>query len=183
MAIQYNSKPEFTDYINPQFSSRMAISLSSIAVDPDNDKIESTNVVVNPLAGSLELKMDSVIFSPILDGPTIDSFVIELCDIKQSPFCQEVKFIIGEKAMDVGIVKNSLLVSAIYPNPAQDILKVQLKKTGTISVLDNTGKVVFADDSQSKIAHEINISNLNTGIYMLYIQSGKDATALFFVKE
>jgi hypothetical protein len=61
----------------------------------------------------------------------------------------------------------------VYPNPAKDILNIDVtnNKISTIQICDLTGKNVLRKKSLTKGANEINVSTLETGVYILRIKS------------
>jgi len=71
------------------------------------------------------------------------------------------------------------LVSAVYPNPATDIINVtmeNLNQSFDISLTDMTGKEIWSKTGNTT-NQEIDISNLTDGIYLLNVyQSGQTTT-------
>ncbi len=66
----------------------------------------------------------------------------------------------------------------VYPNPANDILNVEMDGfTGReyiVELIDSQGKVVRENvfrNSGNELTHEINLANLNSGIYFLRVQN------------
>jgi len=59
---------------------------------------------------------------------------------------------------------------SIYPNPAEQILNVQLSKTGKYSMLlyDVNGRVV-KNEQISKVHSQIDVSDVNPGLYFLQL--------------
>ena len=68
------------------------------------------------------------------------------------------------------IRKNELVV---YPMPASDKISVQSSAKGTIFIYNNIGKVMRKVD-KAAITEEIDISNLNNGIYVISLISGNN---------
>ncbi len=74
----------------------------------------------------------------------------------------------------------------IYPNPAQDELKIVLEESleTDLRVFDITGKlVIYQPDVQIENHHSIDVSALNNGVYFLRINSGKGAVTKKFIKQ
>lgn len=77
----------------------------------------------------------------------------------------------------VGIANLSALdvkETLVYPNPASESLTIQLPQAAkgvSIVVLDNLGKVVLNDTMNSELK-ELNISDLEQGLYFVQITSG-----------
>jgi hypothetical protein len=72
----------------------------------------------------------------------------------------------------------------VYPNPANEFIEVELPvhfETGTIEILDITGKVI-EHDVVTLSKPIINLKNLAAGVYFLRINSSQLLTAVRFVK-
>lgn len=64
-------------------------------------------------------------------------------------------------------INNNNFKFNIYPNPVQDILNISSEKIiKTISINDVTGKILIGDQVINKIKAEIDLSVLNTGVYL-----------------
>ncbi|GCD79912.1 CHRD domain-containing protein [Schleiferia thermophila] len=77
----------------------------------------------------------------------------------------------------------------IYPNPAAEWLNVQIENTfdknSFLSISDVTGKIVYSQQlpSGSAIVHKINVQNLNSGVYIIKVQTSNKAIQKKFVKK
>lgn len=83
-----------------------------------------------------------------------------------------------------GISNNNALQVNAYPNPAQNILNVDLTSTttATISIVNLVGQTV-KEMNVNQLKNTINISDLSAGMYMLKVtQNGKVFTNKFVVK-
>jgi hypothetical protein len=59
---------------------------------------------------------------------------------------------------------------SIYPNPATDIIFIDnLKPNSSLELIDNSGKLVKSISNNKTSKTEINIKNLNSGIYYLKV--------------
>ena len=72
------------------------------------------------------------------------------------------------------IFKNSASIG-LYPNPTSNIAVIQVNNTGKIiyELNDITGKVILTG-----VGNEINMSNLNNGIYFVTVKSGEEIIAI-----
>lgn len=72
---------------------------------------------------------------------------------------------------DLNVADNNLLEMSIYPNPAVDVVNVNIDnyQDAQVQITDLTGKIVLTQVLNSK---EVNISHLNSGLYMLNVLSG-----------
>ena len=92
---------------------------------------------------------------------------------------------------DVSMVENALSRSLkLYPNPAKDVLNVELNLEGkddvTVRIIDVSGKEVIAathakDDK--KMEASIDLSELAKGVYMIEVSDGKYTAVRRLVKE
>ena len=76
---------------------------------------------------------------------------------------------------------------AIYPNPAQNMIQIELPKTNfepsNIRIFDSLGKVVYEDEKQNlNEVIELNINELTKGAYILNIQTKEEIFVSKFVK-
>ena len=66
----------------------------------------------------------------------------------------------------------------IFPNPVQNVLHLsfdQLDRQTTIYFFNQVGQLVMTEQiSEGTVLHEINVSDLNTGMYVIYIQSDQE---------
>jgi hypothetical protein len=60
---------------------------------------------------------------------------------------------------------NKANVFRVYPNPAKDVLYVETKGNASLSLLDQSGKILLTTNINSK--GSINISGLSAGLYYL----------------
>ncbi len=75
------------------------------------------------------------------------------------------------------IVETNLMVD-VHPNPASDILTIELDqvaKDGTITLIDQLGKVILTQPLNS-LSENIDISSLENGMYILNIESNGRST-------
>lgn len=89
----------------------------------------------------------------------------------------------NQVCLPLGIEENQVLQGVeIYPNPVSDLLQVNLKKQGsyTIEIFDFTGKLLKIRESKS-LNNTINLSNLESGVYILMITDAQGANAYFKV--
>jgi len=64
---------------------------------------------------------------------------------------------------------------SVSPNPATDVLHIQLpeNQTGILQLIDFTGRIIYSKELNNTSDVEMDVSNLADGIYLLSI-SGKD---------
>lgn len=86
----------------------------------------------------------------------------------------------------VGVTANTLVPStSIYPNPTNGLFTLQLKNENdcTISIVDVTGKEVYALKNVKSDKINLNISQLNKGIYFVKVLADNEQEVLKLIKE
>ena len=71
----------------------------------------------------------------------------------------------------------------IYPNPVQDklVLKSSINDFDSVSIIDFNGRLIMTVSTTN--LNEIDVSNLNAGIYFLKIESSNGISVKKFIKE
>ncbi|KHJ39000.1 hypothetical protein PBAC_08650 [Pedobacter glucosidilyticus] len=86
----------------------------------------------------------------------------------------------------IAVEKNGSLLT-VYPNPAEDNLTVTIPEGNTaasIAIYALDGKMVYSKSvSANELISNINISTLNTGIYTLVLNKGKESLSQKFIKK
>ncbi len=88
-------------------------------------------------------------------------------------------------AVEENVLKDLL---SIYPNPAQDVLSLELDASLTLqslSIYDVNGKEHIAENglSDKRLEHSIDVSQLAAGIYFLRVEGDQGTATLKFVKQ
>jgi hypothetical protein len=78
------------------------------------------------------------------------------------------------------IHENSLSKIEIFPNPASKTLNIKNINTFDISITDTTGKIIYKIDNAP---NNIDISNLNSGMYFLKIYTNNTTTIKKIIKN
>ncbi len=106
----------------------------------------------------------------------------------------------NEKSIACGAFENSVVAQAVktnnpektvvYPNPVRSILNVDLRgltnRRYNLVITDITGKIMMTAPTEtglSKIITQIDVSRLQTGIYILIIKGNTTMPPIRFVKE
>ena len=88
-------------------------------------------------------------------------------------------------SVTLGIPENKLLSFEMYPNPASDVLTVQLP-TGTekaeVSVFDYTGRLVSSKTISSNDS-TLDIQNISKGIYIIRVATNSKIGVQRFIKK
>jgi hypothetical protein len=91
-------------------------------------------------------------------------------------------FIFGAECLIIGVDDNLLSQVSLYPNPATDFVNIQLPNTvemKSIAVYDVLGKVV----ANSAINNQINVSQFNSGVYMINIETNQGTVTRKIIKK
>ena len=74
----------------------------------------------------------------------------------------------------------------VYPNPARDLISIEGSNGANITsykVADLNGRVVKSKESINATAAQINISDLQSGVYMMTINSDNGSAVKKIIKE
>ncbi len=83
----------------------------------------------------------------------------------------------------VGVKEQELLDVSVYPNPATDILYLNLSSVNySVQVFNLVGEVVFKSENNSGVT-ALHINELKRGMYTLHITSNGKQKQMKFVKE
>jgi len=76
------------------------------------------------------------------------------------------------KTLAAGIVENEI-VSSVYPNPANDVLNIELKETiATVSILSIDGKLI-STQTVNELSTVVDVQSLPTGLYTYKVATVK----------
>lgn len=93
-----------------------------------------------------------------------------------------INFTLKEDLTDVGF--NNIYPDPLFPNPATDYIYLKAeKKVDYVSVFDITGKLLKRITPSNIGFISLNISDLNNGAYLLYVQSSEKSTVHKFLKK
>src|SRR5690606_24875199 len=75
---------------------------------------------------------------------------------------------------------------SIFPNPVAEVLQIEglaaAKGKTTLKIYDISGKVVLTKEAVTGNQTEMNVANLNKGIYFIEISAGKERAGKQFLK-
>ncbi|MDA9339475.1 T9SS type A sorting domain-containing protein [Polaribacter sp.] len=87
------------------------------------------------------------------------------------------------KASTAGVEDESLVTLNMYPNPANDVLNISAQNTiNTVEIFNVLGQKVMNMRVENTSA-EINVSNLNAGIYLIKYEINNSTSTKKFVKN
>jgi hypothetical protein len=76
------------------------------------------------------------------------------------------------------------ITANVFPNPTQDFIRIESNEPlESVSIYDLNGRLVFQNSFVSNTKLEINLAHLNSGIYVLKVQSGKESFTKRVVKN
>ena len=99
----------------------------------------------------------------------------------------EMWLISGNNFYTVGVDELNEQVVTISPNPVKDILNLSLKKSNVATnyqIFDISGKAILTGElNKGQAPHQINVSNLPTGNYLLRLETGDENFSRKFIKR
>jgi len=72
----------------------------------------------------------------------------------------------------VSVDKYSQITYSIYPNPANNIITVESEEMGTLYVYNALGQLLL-QQNKNEVKQQVNIANLQNGIYIVQLQTEK----------
>ena len=85
---------------------------------------------------------------------------------------------------DTSVTKSAL---QLYPNPAVDVLNVQIAKavnqSVTVEIISIDGKMLYKVQLSGKSTHQINLSQFRQGIYLCRVNNGTSIETTKFFKK
>jgi hypothetical protein len=82
----------------------------------------------------------------------------------------------------LSINENSIKQFKLYPNPSTDYFRISNIEKANVVITDVTGKVVLQTEGVDENSL-INVSNLNSGIYLVNIKNESMNETIKFVKK
>jgi beta-glucosidase len=76
-----------------------------------------------------------------------------------------------------GIPSTDTMGFSVYPNPASDIIRIQLDNPGNIAIFNSTGKLMY-DTDDDELESRIDVSGFAGGVYIIRVTNG-DSTGRF----
>lgn len=86
----------------------------------------------------------------------------------------------------IGMEEVTSIQYSVYPVPAKDIINVELGNGETaqsVSIMDLSGRVVMTESIDGRSRVELNVSKLNSGIYLLSVTNGASSSVQKIVIE
>ena len=73
---------------------------------------------------------------------------------------------------------------SIYPNPAKNFININLSNTiESLQIIDVTGKVILSENNLKTGTHQINTSNLSTGVYFVKTTTNNTTSVVRLIKQ
>jgi hypothetical protein len=180
--LNFNPKPPYNP-LTCNSSSPVYIEIYSASGRPFSLKWDSTKFMDSSNFSSGFVFINQIIHQPAFHLNSVDSLVFDNWPTNDSYYLSngETIWLLGFAFIsytEVGInevTKNETENVIIYPNPASEIINIEFKKSLTdkseIQLFDISGKLFFKQEIINKDRIEIDISHLNSGVYIIEINS------------
>ncbi len=137
----------------------------------------------NDVNGTSQLLEDghTVRFTPAQGFSGIASFGFTVTGSDNTSYTNKISILVGTTEISgIKELKNDI---SFYPNPTKDKIILQNVNAQSFVIYNATGKTVMNGDfNQSGINKQINVSNLNAGMYILQL-SDKSKSSVQFIKK
>ena len=180
---------DFTNIINPTLSFWTALSYYW-SVDPNPNYHLVVSVSID--GGNT--------YTQLWDSQTIGEFenweyINGTPDISMVAGQSNVKFLFNYLGQDgaqvmldditidgtIGIAENTTSTFSIYPNPATTVLNVNAEGYNTLEIVNLLGQTVYTANATSNM--QINVSNLNNGVYFVRMNGENGTATQRFIKK
>ncbi len=111
----------------------------------------------------------------LYSGLTTLRWTVERTDYPSGEFCIATDTVNLYLLTDIKVVDNQI---SIFPNPANDFIKIDSDLDCETSIIDITGKAILQTTEK-----EIDLSNLESGIYILKINTDKKTYTRKLIKQ
>ncbi|MFT5645987.1 MAG: hypothetical protein ACI976_000663, partial [Aureispira sp.] len=101
--------------------------------------------------------------------PTYKLFKFDICKISSGGGAGEIRGKVSSNKTNNPVI--------IFPNPTTGLVNIQLtdvENNSNIQVVNSLGQVVLQKDVQGQITTEIDLSNYNSGLYLIQITTGEE---------
>lgn len=140
---------------------------------PDASGTPVTLTAGTPVGGQVSASLAGTFIEQMTD--------LEVIVFLQNPVTKEI--VQSYKATDVlSTTKNNIETVKVYPNPAQDFIKISNVEDVNVIITDVTGKTVLNINNVSD-ATDINVSGLNSGIYFVNVSNEEVNQTIKFIKK
>jgi hypothetical protein len=108
------------------------------------------------------------------DGGAINSWSLRLC---------------STVAVPLNVAENSIQDFSLYPNPNNGDFNIQFNSTSnepiTLSVFDIRGRQIYANTYSNNgfFNENIQLNNLQSGVYLVKVKDGKNEVIKKFIKQ
>jgi len=131
--------------------------------------INSTNHIASTEFKAVEIPIG-------LYSPGLTQVYIEASSGTGSFFVDIDNFAITDPS---GIENNNAEQTLVYPNPAENILNIEISAPVIVNIMDITGRVIMSREHNENDLLSIDISSLNPGLYLIECSTG---TTTKFIK-
>ncbi len=172
--IIFENPGMYSDDIHVGFGSTAEINYSNLTM-PDG-ATGNNNINTNPLFEDV----NDLNFQLQEDSPCIDAGL----DIGYEYYGDAPDMGCFEYGLPTSISSNNDNVLLLYPNPVKDILKIQnTENIVSLSILDITGKIIINKQFAEVNNIDINLSEYNSGIYIVNIQTDSKCLSAKIIKN
>ncbi len=115
---------------------------------------------------------NNIYLAGYFNSPTIDFSSIQVANYLTTPPSYNL-FVAKLESTTSGLPNMQLAAVNMFPNPANDFLNVEFPQqySGTISISDMLGRIVFNSTLQNETIYKVNISALPAGIYSIQLEN------------
>jgi hypothetical protein len=132
-----------------------------------------------PSPGDEGLYLLSIVIDTYMAGQPTPQFTTTIDDYR-------IEVLPSTSCSGVGIEEVSSKLFSLYPNPVQGLLTLNGlsdAEVSNITITDSEGKVISSYVTANSASLDINVSNLEGGIYFIYLANVTTTDVVRFIKE
>lgn len=187
MIGSFENKSYYYKLENGQFTKEFEVNSYNLVSIDNKDYLVFSNP--NSISELAELTKDSIIYFPRIEKGTTQIYSDNVFHFRGNIYMMVNAPSIGLQIWKMGKVREQEIVLAseeenkvsiqISPNPTTEKLRIECELPSRVSLINSTGKIIKEDTFQNK---EIDVQNLQTGVYLLKFQNEKGVFTRRFVK-
>jgi len=162
------------------------------ATDPDDGQTLSYSLIGAPAGAKINATTGVFTWTPTAAGNFI--FKVRATDNDTPPLYDEEQITVTvTNALNALITEDDLKITQatsakvnIYPNPAVDVLHVNLPSPVSklnVSIIDQKGTVIYSNNFSNRKTFDVNVAAFSQGIYLLQLQGDSVKETLKFMKN
>ncbi|MFT6850372.1 MAG: PKD repeat protein [Sphingobacteriales bacterium] len=154
----------------------LAVNVKVLANDIDVDgqlDVQTLAVTIDATNGTTTVNVSesTITFTPNQGYSGVDSFQYTICDDADETLCDSAWVTVTVNKVATSVNSNANAVK-VYPNPASDMINIELTGSGTstVRIFNVLGKTVYSTQTSLK-SFAIDVNDFTSGVYFLQVEN------------